>query len=654
MVKFVSRMKVNSAILKKYTVTLLVFCFAAFSAIAQEFRFTTNVNSNNIALDEMVQIQFMLENAENLSAFKPPEFKGFDVVQGPQQMQGSSYINGKMSSYIAFIYILRPTQAGSFTIPGASARVDGRQVKSNPVNIEVSKGGQGSVLPQQPQQQPQAQGRGRLNADPGILRSGEDIKEKLRKNLFVKVDVDKTTVYEGQQLTATYKLYTRLPTNSSVTRVPAFKGFSARDIELPNPPQATEEMVNGVPYKVFIIRKTLLFPLQSGQLELDAAEVDNQVHLVKMQRGKRRNPFSDDPFFRDAFGSSPFDDAFFDDAFGNPQYEVVPYKIQSPVVKVTVKPLPAEGRPASFNGAVGHFSMTATADKKDLSTDDALTLKVTISGQGNVNLLNAPPLNIPAAFEKYDPTVSDNIEKNSNPLSGSRQFQYVLMPQEKGDHELPPVEFSYFDPQANAYKTLHSTAFPLHVIAGKQIKRVKEDFGGKTELADIRTSVPHWNKRSPFFFGKPLFWTLLLLPLLAVGGMAWYRRRENFRNSNVAMLRHKHANKVALKRLELAARYLREGKHKAFYEETSKGIWGYLSHKLKIPMAQLSKQVVQEKLSAQQLSTAAMQKLFEVTDRCEMALYAPASSSEHRQDAYQEAVQVISDIEDQLKNKAGK
>lgn len=643
----------NTAVLKKYCLTLLVICGSAIAAFAQEFRFSTNVNANNIALDEMVQVQFMLENPENLSAFNPPEFKGFEVIQGPSQMQGSSYVNGKMSNYVAFIYILRPKQAGSFTIPGASARVDGRLVRSNPVNIEVSKGGAGAIAPpQQPQQPPQSQGRGRLNADPSILRSGEDIKEKLRKNLFVKVDVDKTTVYEGQQLTATYKLYTRLPTNSSVTKVPAFKGFSARDIELPNPPQAYEETVNGVVYKVFIIRKTLLFPMQSGQLELDPAEVDNQVHLVKMQRGKRRNPFADDPFFRDAFGSSPFDDSFFDDAFGNPEYEVVPYKIQSPVVKVTVKPLPAEGRPASFNGAVGNFSMTAVADKKELSTDDALTLKVTISGQGNVNLLNAPPLNVPGAFEKYDPTVSDNIEKNSNPLSGSRQFQYVLMPQEKGDHELPPVEFSYFDPQANAYKTLQSAAFPLHVTAGKQVKREKEDFGGKTEMADIRTSVQQWNKRSPFFFGKPIFWILLLLPLLAVGGMAWYRRRENFRSSNAAMLRHKHANKVALKRLELAARYLREGKDKAFYEETSKGIWGYLSHKLKIPMAGLSKQVVQEKLAAKQLRPETMQKLFELTDRCEMALYAPASTIEHRKGAYEEAVQIITDIEDQLKNKA--
>ena len=638
--------------LKKYLLTLLVICAATLTTVAQTFRFTTAVNTNTIAMDEMVHIQFMLENPVNLSQFSPPQFTGFNVVQGPQQMQGSSYVNGKGTDYIAFSYILQPTKAGSFTIPGATARVDGKLVKSNPVNIEVVKGGQGAQLPQQQQQQPYQRRAFPDNGyenQPGILKKGEDVKEKLRKNLFVRVDVDKTTVYEGEQLTATYKLYTRLPTNSSVTKVPAFKGFSARDIELPNPPQATEEIVNGERYKVFTIRKTLLFPLQSGQLELDPAEVDNQVHLVTMAGKKKRG---DDPF-RDAFGGSPFDDPFFDDPFGNPQYEVVPYKIQSPVVKINVKPLPTAGRPASFNGAVGRFTMTAVADKKDLSTDDALTLKVTIAGQGNVNLLNPPPLNIPAAFEKYDPTLSDNIDKNSNPLSGSRIFQYVLMPQEKGEHTLPPVEFSYFDPAANAYKVLQSSAFPLHVIAGKLAKKEKEDFGGKTELGNIRTSGQRWSKHSPFFFGKPLFWILLLLPLLGVAGMAWYRKRENFKQSNVAMLKHKHANKVALKRLELAARYLKEGKDKAFYEETSRATWGYLSHKLKIPMAELSKQVVQDKLGDRLKETTKLQ-LIELIDRCETALYAPVSSNEHRQDAYQQAVQVISSVEEELKGRAGK
>ena len=652
-------MKVYTAIFKKSLFTLLILCCAAFTAIAQEFRFTTHSSANVIAMDEMVRVQFLLENPVNFSGQITPVFKGFTVVQGPEVMQSTQYVNGKVSNYLAYSYVLQPQAPGHYTIPGATARVDGRLVKSNPINIEVVKGGAGAQLPQQ-QAQPQPPPRRGFGGEvygeshPGVIRKGEDVKEKLRKNIFVKVEVDKTSVYEGEQITATYKLYTRLPTNSNVTKVPAFKGFSAKDMELPNPPRANEEIVNGVPFNVFVIRKTLLFPLQSGELELDPAEVDNQVHFVKLGARKKRaanDPFND-PLFRDAFGGGAFDDFFSDDPFATPEYEVVPYKIQSPIVKVTVKPLPTAGRPASFNGAVGKFTMTAQLDKKELSTDDALTLKVNIAGQGNVNLLSAPPLNIPPAFEKYDPTVTDNIEKNSNPLSGSRQFQYALMPQEKGDYDLPPVEFSYFDPAAQAYKTLTSSSFAIHVTQGKQAKKEREDFGANTELVNIRFNGQNWSKNSPFFFGKPLFWVLLLLPLLGIAGLAWYRRRENFRSSNAAMLRHKHANRVALKRLELAARYLKEGKDKAFYEETSRAIWGYLSHKLKIPMATLTKQEVQDKLAAQQVSGATMHKLLELTDRCEMALYAPASTSEHRQGAYQEAVEVISSIEDELKSKA--
>lgn len=641
-------MKVYIASLRKSIVLLIAAMMTAAGASAQEFRFTAQVNTNVIAQDEYLHIQFTLINPTNLSDFKEPAFKGFQIVQGPSTTQGMSNDNGRVTTYVAFSYTLAATQPGNFTFQGATARVDGKTVRSNPVSVEVTRAGQQRLPQQQQQQQQQAFPQRRIpgESQPGVLRNGEDAKEQLRKNVFVRVDVDKTNVYEGEQITATYKLYTRLPTNSSVTKVPAFKGFSAKDMEIPNPPRPTEEMVNGVPFNVFVIRKTLLFPLQSGELELDPAEVDNQVHFVKV--GQRKRAATNDPFGRDAL-----DDFFADDPFfGQTEYEVVPYRIQSPVVKVQVKPLPAEGRPASFNGAVGQFSLNASLDKNQLSTDDALSLKVAITGRGNVNLLNAPPLSIPPAFEKYDPTVTDNIEKNSNPLSGSRTFQYALMPQQKGDYKLPPVEFSYFDPAAKAYKTLQSEPFEVHVIQGKELKKEKADFSGQTDLAGIRTGGASWSKQRPFFFGKPLFWILFLLPLLAIAGVAYYRRRENYINNNAALLRHRHANKVALKRLELAARYLKEGKDKAFYEETSRALWGYLGHKLRIPMAEMSKQRVDEKLTKLHLSESAKEQLFALADRCEQALYAPGDSVALRQGAYQEAVEVITNIENEIKGRA--
>ncbi|PWV53954.1 BatD family protein [Chitinophaga sp. S165] len=654
-------MNVTTVSIRKFVLSLF-FCLGAFSCLqAQEFRFTTSVSNNKVALDEPFQIQFMLENAPNVTSFTPPTLNDFEVLQGPSQMQGQSIMNGRRSEYIAVIYVIQPKRVGNFTIPGASARSNGNVVRSNPVTIEVVKANR-SGYQQSPQQAspqsgfpPSRSQRQQQQQDEmeGVLRNGEDVNAKLRKNIFVKVDVDKTSLYEGEQLTATYKLYTRLPTNSSVTKVPAFKGFSAKDIELPNPPQATEETVNGMHFKVFTIRKTLLFPLQSGTLELDPVEVDNHVKLVKLVKNnnnrKARDPFADvfnDPGFKD-----PFDDPFFDDFFNRPEvtYEDVPYKVQTAPLRVTVKPLPVDNRPVSFTGAVGKFNMTASIDKQTLSTDDALTLKVVVSGQGNVNLLNGPKVDIPAGFEKYDPKVTDNIEKNSNPLSGSRQFEYALMPLEAGDQTIPAVEFSYFDVASNSYKSIRSQPFTVHVTPGKQTKRDKEDFSvNRNTITSNYNGVLNWVKQGRFLLVSPLFYVLLLLPVLLLVAALIYRRKRNYQQNNAAFLKHRFANKVALKRLELAARYLKEGKDKAFYEETSRAVWGYLSNKLHIPFADLSKQLIQDKLAQQQVSVQYSTQLFDLLDDCEMALYTPMHNNDKMQGTYQQAVAVISHLEDEL------
>jgi hypothetical protein len=607
-------------------------------------------------MDETIQIQFMLENGTNISSFTPPNFKDFEVVQGPSQMQGQSIMNGKRSEYIALIYLLQPKHVGSFTIAGAQARVNGNMVKSNPVLIEVRKGSapQAQQSPSASPGYPQSRGGGGGQEDlpEGVLKKGENVNEKLKKNIFLKVDVDKTNLYEGEQLTATYKLYTRLPTNSSVTKVPAFKGFSAKDIELPNPPQATEERVNGLQYKVFTIRKTLLFPLQSGDLELDPVEVDNQVRLVTLVNNKRNNGRNRDPL-DDFFNDPAFRDPFFDDFFNRPEvtYQDVPYKIQSSPIMIHVKPVPVDDRPASYNGAVGSFNMTAEVDKKQLTTDEALTLKVSISGKGNVNLLNSPKIDVPTGFEKFDPKVTDNIEKNSNPLSGSRTFEYVLMPKEAGDHTIPAVEFSYFDPAAGSFKTIRSEAFTIHIDQGKQVKEQKQDFSvNKNELVRNNNNILNWKRSHSWFLLSPWFYLLLLLPILIAAGLLFYKRRKDYKTTNAAVLKHRFANKVALKRLELAARYLREGKDKAFYEETSRAVWGYLSSKLKIPMSDLSKQLVSDKLGERSINGSNTKDLFELIDNCEVALYAPGQDNRRMQGTYERAVTIITNLEGALKN----
>jgi hypothetical protein len=402
---------------------------------------------------------------------------------------------------------------------------------------------------------------------------------------------------------------------------------------------------------VYTIRKTLLFPLQSGTFELEPVEVSNQVHLITRSNSRSsRNGLFDDPMIREFFGGNdPFADAFFEDMFSTPQYEVFPYDTKSPTIKIEVLPLPTEGKPASFRGAVGRFDMQANVDKTSLTTDDAIDLKVQITGEGNVNLLNAPPLEVPAAFEQYEPTITDNIQKNSNPLRGSRTFQYVLMPQQDGKITMPAVEFSYFDPVEKAYKTIRSDIFKFDIAPGKSVQRSSQDFSNQNQLYPILKGNPIWTVGSPFFCGSGYYWILFILPFLLLGILFFLQRRKLYQQEHATVLKHKHAHRVALKRLKRAGKFLKEGKDKVFYEEVSKGIWGYISDKLKIPQAELTKELVQNKLIERKVPESVLAPLHQITERCEMALYAPNSTQQLRENAFEEAVSVIVSLEEALK-----
>lgn len=652
-----------------FTALLLFLSLVVSHAVAQGFRFTTKVNNTTVGLDEPFQVQFTLENASQVSGFRPPEFKGFQVLS-QSQYNSTNVVNGQMSQSVSFIYVLQADAVGRYTIAGASARVNGNPERSNPITLEVVKGNNttrnnssNNTAPanSSPFSFPRQQESGGGNDDiPGLLKKGEDPMGKIKKNVFVKVAVDKKDVYVGQQIIAAYKLYTRMPTSSQVTKVPAFTGFSAHDIELPNPPQATIERINGEAFKVFTIRKTMLFPLQSGTLELDPVEVDNTVRLYTINRTKPQrsdDPFADifnDPFFKDPFGKDPFDDPMFEQAFGGGDvtYKDYNYHISSAPVKITVKPLPVADRPESFDGAVGDFSITATVDKSQLSTDDAGTLKITISGAGNITLLNAPKVDFPASFDSYDPKITDKVNKNSNPFSGSRSFEYVFMPKSAGDYTLGPVKFSYFDPEAKAYKTIESNSFNIKVTPGKNSNSGSEvDYSrAGNGLQPIHSGKLVWSRPAGgLWFGNWWHWTLMLLPLLILAGLLGYKKRQDKLNANQVLLKNKKANKVAKRRLSLAAKYLQQQNSKAFYEEISQAVWGYLSNKLNIPFAELSKERVEAGLRTKNIDGAEVQKLFGLLDNCEMALYAGRNGQEQMKDTYSYAMHIISELEERLK-----
>lgn len=643
---------------------ILVWLVCYGTAQAQATRFSVQASSTTVGVNEPFQLQYTIENASSISGFQPPDFKGFAMLS-QMQSNSTSIVNGRSSQSISFIFLLQANAPGRYTIAGATARINGDKKQSDPITIVVSQTSQGNAgnnnpnpaqpaAPANPFGQPPPGAQDDDNSSPSLLKNGEKVDDKIRKNLFVKVDVDKTDVYEGEQITATYKLYTRLSTSSKVTKVPAFSGFSSHDIELPNPPQATIERINGTAFKVFTIRKTMLFPLQSGDLELDPVEVDNTVRLYQVNHrgGRSHDPFDD--LFKDAFGKDPFDDPFFDDPFGDNDvsYHDYDYSLKSNPVKIHVKPLPEQDKPADFNGAVGHFGITASLDKNKLSTDDAGTLKVTINGSGNITLLNAPKINFPTDFETYDPKVSDQVNKNSNPLSGSRTFEFVFMPKAAGSYTIPPVSFSYFDPEEHAYKTVTSDALSIAVTQGKNntgngnsLDYALQD----NEMQPIHTGKLAWNTTGRLWLASPWYWILFLLPLLVIC-IAWLLRTRNKKlQSDQVLLKNKRANKIARKRLSLAAQFLQKNDSKAFYEEVSKAVWGYICDKLNIPFAELGKEKTETTLLARHVSPESIQRLFALLDRCEMALYAGMSEHEKMQETYNQAAGVIGNLEEQLK-----
>jgi len=399
----------------------------------------------------------------------------------------------------------------------------------------------------------------------------------------------------------------------------------------------------------------MLFPLQSGNLELDPVEVDNTVRMYQIERKKRNgNPFDDilnDPFFKDPFGSDPFSDPFFQDAFGgsNVTYHDYDYHITSTPVTVHVKPLPQAGKPEDFNGAVGDFGITASLDKNKLSTDDAATLKVTISGHGNITLLDAPKVDFPSDFDSYDPKITDKIN-NSNPFGGSRTFTYIVMPKASGHFTIPPVKFSYFDPSADKYKTIETSLFALDITPGKNQKSTGIDYAvAGNQLQPIRTGPLAWNKTGALWFGTWWYWLLLALPLVALVILFLFKKRRDTLQSDQTLLKHKRANRVALKRLSQANQFLQQNKSKSFYEEVSQAVWGYLCDKFNIPFAELSKQKAREKLLEKQVDGNTSDKLFGLLDHCEMALYAGSEGHEQMKETYQDAISVITDLEQKLK-----
>ncbi len=604
----------------KKLVVCVLFLGAVFNSSGQDVQFTANA-PKVVEVGEQFQVQFSV-NAKATN-FIAPELKGFNLLMGPSTSQ-QSYISydgtGKVSQVftLSYVYVFEAIKTGKYMIGPAEVTVGGKKYKSNSFTIEVIQGanGKSSSGNQQQQQSSPAQ---------DAQATGSD-------DVFVRLLVDRKNVYQGEYIMASLKLYTKVGVSSYERVIPSVSGFFMQNVDIPQP-TLVKENVNGQIYNTAILNKVILIPQRSGTLKIDAIPMECVVQRVVKTRSR----------------------GFFDDFFG-PEVQEQKVVLKTLPLTIQVKPLPSN-KPESFNGAVGKFSFNATIDKNSVKTNDAITLKLSVSGTGNLKLIEAPKVSFPTDFDTYDPKINQATAGKSGDVSGSKTFEYLIIPRNAGSYKIPAINFSYFDPSLGQYKTISSQDFDIAVAKGDETQAAtvvtglsKEDvkFIGKDVLF-IKTNDFSFVRIGQYFFGSLGFYLIYIISLLAFAGIIIWRRTVIKQNANAALMRNRKADKFATKRLKQSKVHMLANEREKFYDELLKAIWGYLSDKLNIPLADLSRDTAIEMLNQRNVDEATVKQFVELVDNCEFARYAPGASSDSISQDYQKTIDLITKLQQKLK-----
>ena len=560
--------------------------------------------------------------SQKVRDFRAPSIQGFEVLMGPSRSTQSStqIINGNVTSTssITFTYILMAGKEGTYKIPGATIVADGDNYTSNSVEIKVL---------------PSDQSAGSSNGNSARSSRDQANSGKIsNQELFMMATASKTNVYEQEAILLTYKVYTQVNLTGLRGDVPDLKGFHTQEVELPQQKTFTLEHYNGRNYNTTVWRQFVLFPQQTGKIEIPSVTFEGTVS---------QRMASSDPF-----------DAFFNG--GN--YVNINKNLVTPKLTINVKELP-EGKPANFSGGVGEFTLSSSISTQDLKTNDAVTIKLVISGTGNMKLINTPEVAFPQDFEIYDPKVENKFNLTRNGLAGNKVIEYLAIPRHAGTYTIPPIEFSYFDLKSQSYKTLKTDAYTLNVAKGEgNSDQVVANFTSKEDLKvlgqDIRyikTGETRLAKKDDYFFGSMNYYLWYLIPLVLFITFMVIYRKQAMENANVAKVRTKKANKVATKRMKNAGKLLAEKKSEAFYDEVLKALWGYISDKLSMPVSQLSKDNIEEELLKHQVADELIKEFINNLNECEFARYAPGNQDEKMDKIYSSAIDVISKMENSIK-----
>lgn len=610
--------------MKRKLIFLSLLIATTLSAFAEDVKFSASAPTT-VIMDRPFQLVYSVNSAAGRD-LRVPEITTFDILAGPFTSTSSSIqiINGRQTSSEAnsYTFTLQPKKTGTFTIPAASIMVNGQKYTSNGLSIKVLPA---DAAPKQQQ-------------DGGEQRASRGGSQSISAdNLFIKTQLSKTRVFEQEAVLLTYKLYTLVDVVQCVNKkMPDFNGFMKQDLDGNQNPnkQYNYENLNGKNYIAVVLYQVLLYPQRAGTIEVGKANFEAVVRV--QNRAQVRSIFDD----------------FFD------TYSNVSKLLTAPAARIDVAALPAN-KPASFTGTVGHISMSAHISGTQVKSNDAVTLKLTVNGSGNLKMIKTPDIKFPDGIEAYDPKVTNNFKTSASGISGSKVIEYTFIPRHSGNYDIPSVQLAYFDTQAKSYKVIATPVYKLQVAKGAGGESASPVVSNYTEKEDVKqigkdiryiaTEDVEIKPETAPLFGSALCWLMFVIPLLLALGLFVVLRNVARENANLTLVKNKKANKVAQKRLKVAQKLLKDGNKDKYYEEVLKAVWTYLSDKLSIPVASLTKEKVESELASKNIDKELIDGFIGILNTCEFARYAPGSGQQEMGNLFDETVRAISTLEERYK-----
>lgn len=630
-------------VLRLKKIWFLFFCLllvVQFNSIAQA-SFTATITPGTIGKDETAELRLMINNARQVDQIVPPSLKDFIVLSGPNQESGMESSNGITRQYIGITYILKPIKKGRFTIEPAIAKADGKTLRSKSLTLEVNNStGNQSNKSNSP-----------LSGIPGfydpvvesaykdyILKKGENVYDKINKNIFIKVEVDKNTCFVGEPVIVVYKLFTRLKSESSIVKNPSFNGFSVIDLLPPGNPSYSVEKLNGREYNVYTLRKSQLYPLQAGVVELESAEVENNIHFIKEAYINSQRDAMDN-MFRDFTETSIPAEGLQDEKV----------TLQSKPVLITVKPLPEKDQPVQFKGAVGKFTIDAAMEKNNFTTSDAGKLTIAISGQGNMSMILAPEIEWPNGIEPYETNIKEQLNQLDVPVSGTKKFEYPFTIAQPGNYNIPAFDFVFFDVKDGKYKKVSTGPFSIVVKKGTGEKAVTQD-----------SSFEKTEKQSFFDMLFHNRW-LIIIPLILfiLSGLFIWLQKDKRKNLPGYVAQKADATitlpatdneqvQLPVNPFSLTEERMIHQDGPGFYRAFNKEFRDFLAAKFKIPLEAITPKNIAVEAEKTGISLHTSNQIQQLLNDIEWQLYTPFAEADKMQDLYLQAIAIMKEVNDAI------